>query len=108
MGNESNKIRVVKSISAVQEYIALTANSERHEANILINTNGKDSNSGVKLVSVKIVDNIGRIIIENLNHVACSNEFTTQNSSISLYNKTLHIEYKDMFSNRIVIEITAV
>lgn len=108
MKNESNKIRVLKSVSAVQEYITLTTNSQRHEAYILINTNGKESNPEVKMVSVEITDNIGKIIVENLNRVVCSNEFTTQNSSISLYNKTLHIESKDMFSNRIVIEITAV
>lgn len=107
MKNELNKTTEDKSIAAVQQYITLTAKSERHEAYVLINTNGKESNPGVKMVFVAMIDDVGKIIIENIDMV-CPNEFTTQNSSILIYNKTLHIESKDMFSNRIVIEITAV
>lgn len=101
----------ITSVDAVKQYIALKReNSDRHRANVLVHTNGKDCCPDVRIVSAKVCKGAAEIIIEDFHTIFRdrSNRFTTKESSFCLISKTLQVESLDNFDRPITIEITRV
>lgn len=104
-----NKLEVLKSIQAITQYIAKdNKKAERHRANIIIHTNGRDYGPGIRTVSATVTAKTGQVIIENLHTIygGCSNILTTENAIFTLVSNTLCIKTSNTIGGDISINIT--
>ena len=101
--------KTADSISALKQYIAKgEKHMDRHNASILVHTNKRDCNPGIRMVCVTIQNDWGQVIVENLHTIysSCSNIFTTTNSYFSFISGTLCIKTIDALGEEINIDIT--
>lgn len=73
--------KTAESLSAIKQYISKSEqNADRHKANTLVHVNRKDYGFGVRMVSITVKGDFGRVIIEDLHTLynGCSNTFTTK------------------------------
>ena len=108
MSQKPEKIDVVKSISAIQQYIALNEkNKHRHTANIIIHVNRKDY-PGSRTIYAEANNDFASVIIEEIHTLydVGINNFSTQNSSFSFRTRTLCIKANGTLGAEVSINIT--